>query len=518
MSVLKSGIVRAVNPALAAARPAAASLYSRAYGSALLGRAHLHGRIAGHPLAGLSSAERYGQHISSVHTQQQKRKYASQKKRDYYEVLGVSKNSDQKEIKKAYYQAAKKFHPDRAKGAEEKKTFGEKFQEISEAYEVLGDENQKSVYDQYGHAGLDGQNGMGGGGFGGHPGHDPFEMFRDFESMFGGRGGRGGGGPNRPQRGMDIEAQVNIPFTDIIKETKHTVEYRADCTCTTCSGTGAKPGTTRTTCSRCGGSGHTVQQSGFFHMQSACTACGGVGSTVSSPCSSCFGAGQKSEKKTVEITIPAGVEDGMQMQVTGRGSEGANKGPAGNLVLLIRVARSPVFQREGADVLSRVNIDMVKAALGGTVRTQSLTGEIELNVPAGTQPGDKLRLRGRGIPQLHRSSKGDHFIEFKVSIPKRLTAAQREILEELREELENPNSAREARLRQAQSMAADKTSAASAEETTTKSKKHVDKGLEKEEKASFFGRLKKKVCGDDDSDNKSKSDHNDTSEKKAESL
>eukprot|EP01134_Creolimax_fragrantissima_P001026 CFRG1026T1 len=496
MSAWKNSLTRAVAPALATVRPVGVSVRARNYSSAIFAKHISRGRVESRTFFHLSSSmSTYQNKQKSVGPKTQSRGYASDSKRDFYEVLGVDKKASQKDIKKAYYQAAKQYHPDRAKGKEQKAEYGEKFQEISEAYEVLGDDTQRSQYDVYGHQGVNngGMNGNGGGFHGQH--HDPFEMFRDFESMFGQRGGRGGA--NMPQRGEDVEARIEVPFSDIIKDTNHKVNYRVECECDTCKGSGAKPGTSRSTCSRCGGSGTTVQQSGFFHIQATCPQCSGAGSVVSSPCTKCSGAGAQVQVKTVDVTIPAGVDDGMQMQVTGRGSAGRNNGPAGNLLLHIRVGKSRVFQRDGADVLSKVAIDMVKAALGGTVRTPTLTGDIELSIPAGTQPGDKLRLRGRGIPKLHRSSKGDHYIEFKVTIPKQLTLAQREILEELKEELENPNSAREARARQkVDSTSTTKSQSAERPSQAEKTNSEMPPQSTPHEEPGFLHRLKKTFYGD----------------------
>lgn len=354
-------------------------------------------------------------------------------KRDYYEVLGVSKTASDDEIKKAYRKKAKEFHPDLNPND---KTAEEKFKEANEAYEVLSDPAKKQKYDQYGHAGVDPNFGAGGygGGFGG--GMD-FDLGDIFGSFFGGSGGGFGGrqaNPNAPRRGSDTQARVSISFEEAAKGCKRRVDFNRVEVCPDCRGSGAEKGTSAETCPDCHGRGQVnVQQRtpfGVIQTSKSCPKCGGKGKVIKSPCQKCKGRGAINKKVSVEVTIPAGIDDGQVLNVRGEGNNGVNGGPSGDLHVGVAVKEHEIFERDGYNVWCDVTLSFAQAALGDTVEIPTLDGKVRTTIQAGTQPGEIIRLRGRGIQQLNGRNRGDQYIRIKVNVPKNLTARQKELLRE----------------------------------------------------------------------------------------
>lgn len=344
-------------------------------------------------------------------------------KRDYYEVLGVGKNASDDEIKKAYRKLAMKYHPDRnpdSKGSEDK------FKEAKEAYEMLSDPQKKDAYDRYGHAGVDPN--MGAGGFGGGAGGfaDAFgDIFGDIFS--GGRGGRGG-----PQvyRGADLRYNLEISLEQAANGFDTTIRVPSWDGCDVCHGSGAKPGTSPTTCPTCGGHGQVRMQQGFFSIQQTCPKCHGSGKIVPDPCTNCGGAGRIKRNKTLEVKIPAGIDDGMRIRSSGNGEPGMNGGPPGDLYVEIHIKPHPVFQREGDDLHCEMPISFAKAALGGEIEVPTLGGKVAFTVPEGTQSGKIFRLRGKGIKGVRSGYAGDLFCHVVVETPVKLTERQKEMLRE----------------------------------------------------------------------------------------
>lgn len=350
-------------------------------------------------------------------------------KRDYYEVLGLSKGASKDEIKKAYRKLARQYHPDvnKAAGADEK------FKEISEAYEVLSDDNKKAYYDQFGHA--DPNQGFGGGGgfssanFGGG-----FGGFEDiFSSFFGGGGGRRQD-PTAPRKGDDLQYTMTITFEEAAFGGEKEVQVTKEENCETCHGTGAKEGTKAETCSACKGSGQiTIEQNTPFGRvvnRRSCTTCRGTGKVIKEKCSSCRGHGRVDKKVTLKVKIPAGVDNGQQIRLSGKGEAGINGGPAGDLYVVFRVKPHEIFIREEDDVYLDMPITFAQAALGSEIEVPTLDGKVMLKIPAGTQTGTKFRLRGKGIQNVHGHGKGDQHVIVKVIVPKKMTSKQKELLRE----------------------------------------------------------------------------------------
>lgn len=345
---------------------------------------------------------------------------------DYYELLGVSREASVDEIKKAYRQQALKYHPDRNPGDSEAE---EHFKEVSNAFQVLSDPEKRGIYDRFGREGLSGQ---GYGGFG-----SVQDIFSSFGDLFGdvfGFGGFGGGGTRRA-RGADVEVAVDLTFAEAVEGCRKDVTVRRRAACETCSGTGAAPGSRATTCSTCEGRGQVVHSQGFFMISSTCPACRGEGQTISDPCSECRGSGVMHVEDSLQVTVPAGVEGGQTLRLGGKGEVPAGGGVPGHLYVNLAVAPHPHLQRDGADVFIEVPIGFATAALGGKISVPVLKGEEEIEVPAGTQPGEVKVLRGAGIPRLDRRGRGDQLIRFQVDVPKKLSSRARELLGELAEEL-----------------------------------------------------------------------------------
>ena len=356
-------------------------------------------------------------------------------KRDYYEVLGVSKSATPDEIKKAYRQLAKKYHPDLNPDNKEAEA---KFKEANEAYEILSDSDKKEKYDRFGFAGVDpsygaGQGGGGFGGFGGFDGGMDFDLGDLFGSFFGGFGGGGGrSNPNAPRRGSDIQTNIYITFEEAAKGCKKTVEFQKIEVCNECSGSGAAKGSSPQTCPDCNGRGQiNVQQRtpfGTISTSKPCQRCGGKGTFNPNPCSRCKGAGRIRRTVKQEITIPAGIDDGQIFTVRNQGNAGANGGPAGDLRVGVVVKPHPFFERDGYNVWYEVKVSFVQAALGDKLRVPTLDGQVEYILPAGTQPGDIFKLKGRGIQVLNSTRRGDQLVKVTVEVPKNLNEKQKEAL------------------------------------------------------------------------------------------
>ena len=343
---------------------------------------------------------------------------------EYYDRLGLSKDASQDEIKRAYRKLSKKYHPDINKepGAEEK------YKEILEAYETLSDAQKRAAYDQYG---PDGANGFGGqGSFGGFDGSAGFGGFEDiFSSFFGGGATRN---PNAPRQGDDLQYRVNLSFEEAVFGAEKEIHYNREVTCKTCSGSGAKPGTSPVTCGRCHGHGvinvDTQTPLGMMRRQVTCDVCHGTGQEIKDPCQTCHGTGREKQSHTVSVKIPAGVETGQQIRLAGQGEAGFNGGPYGDLFVVINVNPSDKFTRDGSTIYYTLNISFVQAALGDTVEVPTVHGNVEMVIPAGTQTGKTFRLKGKGAPRLRGGSQGDQLVTVKIVTPTKLNDAQKEAL------------------------------------------------------------------------------------------
>jgi molecular chaperone DnaJ len=359
-------------------------------------------------------------------------------KRDYYDVLGVPKNASDDDIKKAYRKLAMKFHPDRNQGEEAKKA-EEKFKEAKEAYEMLSEPPKRAAYDQYGHAGVDpNAAGMGGGFRGGQEGFGGFaEAFGDiFGDIFngGGRRGGGGGGP-QVYRGSDLSYAMEITLDEAANGKDAQIRIPTWDTCETCHGSGAKPGTSAKTCTSCNGAGTVHMRQGFFSIQQTCPHCHGSGKVIPEPCTTCNGAGKIKRQKTLEVKIPAGINEGMRIRSAGNGEPGTNGGPAGDLYIEIRIKEHDIFERDGDDLHCTVPVSLTTVALGGSIEVPTLGGKAEIELPEGTQHGKTFRLRGKGIKGLRSSYPGDLYCHISVETPVKLTEHQRKLLKELEESL-----------------------------------------------------------------------------------
>ena len=352
-------------------------------------------------------------------------------KRDYYEVLGVKKDASQDEIKKAFRKLTKENHPDLHPGD---KACEERFKEANEAYEVLSDEDKRRKYDQFGFAAFDPNAGFNGGGFGGFEGFGGFGGFGDiFGDLFGGGfGGATRANPNAPRRGESLRATLNISFEEAAFGCKKEVTVARVEPCADCKGTGCAPGTTPEICPDCKGTGNVTvsQRTPFGVMQSSspCSKCRGTGKIIHQPCKTCRGMGNIRRQHKVEIKVPAGIDDGQTINKPGGGNAGANGGPAGDLLVSIIVRPHPRFERDGTSVLLEQEISYAQAALGAEIEVPTLDGKVKLSIPEGTQPGAVFRLKGKGIPYLRGSGRGDQFVSVTVKVPKNLTSSQKELL------------------------------------------------------------------------------------------
>lgn len=347
-------------------------------------------------------------------------------KRDYYETLGVEKGVDAKALKSAYRKMAMKFHPDQNQGDA---TAEAKFKEVGEAYAVLSDDNKRAAYDRYGHSAF--ENGMGGDGGAGGPfgGMDPSDIFENiFGQMFGGGGGRR---RNGPQRGQDMRYDMEITLEEAFTGKDVQITVPMAMTCETCTGSGAEPGSSPTTCGQCGGAGRVRAQQGFFTMERTCGQCGGRGQTISDPCGACHGGGSVRKERTLSIKVPPGVQSGTQMRLSGEGEAGARGGPRGDLYIFFDVLAHEIFERDGANLYCHTPVTMTTAALGGEIEIPTIDGgRARVSIPEGAQTGRKLRLRGKGMPSLRGSGKGDLYIEVFVETPRKLSARQKELMRE----------------------------------------------------------------------------------------
>jgi molecular chaperone DnaJ len=345
--------------------------------------------------------------------------------KDYYEILGVSKQADKDDIKKAYRKLAKQYHPDRNPDDEEAE---QKFKEIGEAYEVLGDEEKRAAYDRFGHAAFEGgagggrgPGGMGAGGFGG---------FADiFDEMFGDMmGGRRRGGA---QRGADLRYDMEITLEEAFSGKDTTIEVPTSVVCGTCDGSGARPGTQPSQCDTCGGDGRIRAQQGFFSIERTCPTCGGVGKQIEHPCHTCHGSGREQQERTLQVNIPAGVEDGTRIRLAGEGEAGSRGAPPGDLYIFLGIKPHDIFHREGPNVLCKMPVPMTTAALGGQLEVPVIDGtKARINIPEGTQNAQRFRLKGKGMSVLRRKERGDMFVEIEVEVPRNLTKRQKELLRE----------------------------------------------------------------------------------------
>lgn len=349
-------------------------------------------------------------------------------KRDLYEVLNVARTASQDEIAKAYRKLALKYHPDSHPGDEDATR---KFKEAAEAYEVLSDQSKRARYDQYGHAGVDGQ--AGGRGF--NDVSDIFEAFGDvfggtiFEDFFGGRSsGRG-----RVRRGADLRCDVTLELEEAAKGTKKTISLTRYAKCEECTGTGAAKGSQPETCRRCSGRGQVVQSTGILRVQTTCPSCRGTGKTISNPCGTCDGEGLQPREQRLEVSIPAGVDDGMRVRLTGEGQPSPDGGPAGDAYCFVHVRPHQIFKRDGSDLILQLPITYSQAALGTTIEVPTLDGRMPLTIDSGTQSGTVFRLRGLGVPDPHSRSKGDLLVQTIIEVPKKLNKRQQELLRELAE-------------------------------------------------------------------------------------
>ena len=349
-------------------------------------------------------------------------------KRDFYEVLGVSKSATKDEIKSAYRKLAKVYHPDNKQTGDEAK-----FKEIQEAYDILYDDQKRQTYDQFGHAAFDQSAGGGAGGFNGFQGgFGDVDLGDLFGSFFGGGRARSRGNSNGPRRGNDTLQRVEISFMDSIngKKVKLTVNY--DQTCSKCNGTGAKDSSSIKTCSKCNGRGSIVRQQqtifGVMQSETTCPDCGGTGKVVAEKCSECLGKGYKRVKSELDVNIPAGITNGQQIRIAGKGERGYNGGPNGDLYLEVIVQQHEYFTRQGNDIHINVPIDLVTACLGAKITVPTVYGDIEVNVPEGTQPNAILKVKGKGVKELNSSNYGDQYIHLQVKTPTKLSSEQRKLL------------------------------------------------------------------------------------------
>jgi molecular chaperone DnaJ len=361
---------------------------------------------------------------------------------DYYQLLGVSHDASEADLKKAYRKLAVKYHPDKNPGDTAAEA---KFKEISEAYDVLKDADKRAAYDRYGHAAFK-QGGMGSpGGTGGMGGHDPFDIFREafgggggggiFEEFFGGGGGQSRGGSSH---GSDLRYDLEITLEEAAKGVEKEIRYRRPVSCNKCNGSGAEPGSKKVTCPSCGGTGQVSSNRGFISFRQVCPSCQGAGQTIEKPCSDCRGEGRVMDSSTVKVRIPAGVSTGSKLRSAGKGEAGQMGGQAGDLYIIIHVKEHELFERHENDLFCEVPIKFTLAALGGSISVPTLFGKGSLKIPSGTQTGTTFRLREQGIPALRGGRKGDLLIRVQVEVPTKLNSDQKAKLEDYAEACGDP--------------------------------------------------------------------------------
>lgn len=344
--------------------------------------------------------------------------------RDYYDVLGVERSAEQNDIKRAYRKLAMKYHPDRNPDDEKA---AESFREVTEAYEVLSDNDKRTRYDQYGHAGVNDQ--MGGFGAGGFQDSSAFHDFGDlFGNVFGGFGG--GGSAQQGNHGADLRYNLTISLEEAAAGKEVELDIPKHEQCDTCTGSGARPGTNPVPCSTCGGHGQVQMQQGFFAVRRTCPSCQGSGKKIESPCVSCGGTGRKKVKKNLKVKIPAGVYDGAQVRVGGEGEAGTQGGATGDLFIVVRIKEHSMFERDGADLHCEMPITFPQATLGAEVDAPTLDGKVKIRIPAGTESGRVFRLRGHGVKDVRVRQKGDLFVRVQIAVPKKLTSEQEELLKQ----------------------------------------------------------------------------------------
>jgi molecular chaperone DnaJ len=355
-------------------------------------------------------------------------------KRDYYEILGVQKNASEAEIKKAFKRLAMKHHPDRNQDNQEASEV--KFKEAKEAYDILSDGQKRAAYDQFGHAGVDGSAGMGrGAGAGGGSFSDVFgEVFGD---IFGGGGGQGG---QRVYRGADLRYNLELDLEEAVRGTSVNIRVSTYVGCDECDGSGAKKGTKPTTCTTCGGHGQVRMQQGFFSLQQTCPRCQGSGKMIADPCGKCKGQGRVEKNKTLSVKVPAGVDNGDRIRLSGEGEAGQNGGPAGDLYVQMSVREHNIFQRDGSDLYCDVPIALTTASLGGELDVPTLNGRVKLKIPAETQTGKMFRLKGKGVKSVRGGNIGDLMCKVTIETPVNLTKRQKELLEEFDKSLKEDNN------------------------------------------------------------------------------
>lgn len=343
-------------------------------------------------------------------------------KRDYYEVLGVAKDAGERDIKKAYKRLAMKYHPDRTAGDKAKE---EKFKEIQEAHEILTDENKRAAYDRYGHAGVDPNRGAAGAGAA-----DFGDIFGDvFGDIFG--GGRGGGGRQRARQGADLRYNLELTLEEAVRGKNVEIKVPTLVGCTVCDGSGAKKGSSPKTCPTCHGNGQVQMRQGFFAVQQTCPTCSGKGTIISDPCRSCHGQGRVEKTKTLSVKVPAGVDTGDRIRLSGEGEAGENGAPAGDLYVQVHVREHDIFVRDGNNLYCEVPLSFTKAALGGEIEVPTLDGQVKLKIPTETQSGKMFRLRGKGVKSVRSGAVGDLMCKVAIETPVNLTSRQKELLEEL---------------------------------------------------------------------------------------
>ena len=363
----------------------------------------------------------------------------AEQKRDYYEVLGVDKGADDATIKKAYRQLAKKYHPDMNPGDKEAE---KKFKEASEAYAVLSDPDKRRQYDQFGHSAFEG--GGAGGGFGGFDfsGADFSDIFGDIFGDFFGGGSRGGARNNGSMKGANLRTSVRISFEQAVFGVEKELDLNLKDTCKTCNGSGAKPGTSPETCRKCGGRGQVVTQHstpfGTIRNSQVCPDCGGTGKTIKEKCPDCHGSGYISSRKKIQVSIPAGIDNGQSVRIRDKGEPGVNGGPRGDLLVEVVVDRHPIFQRQEMNIFSTVPVSLAVAALGGEILIDTVDGKVVYDVKAGTQTDTRIRLRGKGVPSLrNKDVRGDHYVTLVVQVPDKLSNEAKELLKQFDKETGN---------------------------------------------------------------------------------